>query len=1334
MAQTISIRANVVDAEARAKLAKLDYDSEKLRLKKVIIKVNADTGDVERKFARYTTSGGNIVDVNRRITKSGKEVASVTETIGKETKKASTLASAMKNAFGLLHTVFLRFAHTAISAVTRSFREALTEMKNVDTQLVTISRVTQTSLSDLDNLKNKAYEVGSAYGVMASDYLSAAAAFSRAGYREQAEDLAELSSKLQVAGQVSADVANQFLIATDKAYQLNGSVTGLSEVMDKLTVIDHNYATSVEKIADGMGIVAPVAAQAHMNIDELIASLGTITAVTQRSGTEAARALRALILSIIKDTTTEIDEGVTWTVEEINSLQDALKLYAPEVVKAAEATGSLIDPMEAIAALAKAYEDGLLTEAKLAEITSNLGGKLRASQLLSLIQNYSGMYTQMMNDMGNAIGAVDKDVDKSLQSWETKLNQLKNTFTNFVSNLLDTDAIKGFIDAFRFLIESISNPEEFTEKFEIAFKKAINSLVKKAPDILEGIKRVAVAIIKTFFSTLKSEYKTILKDIKDFIRKASDDLQKDLPEILKDIFSVVGGLIGDSINDTDFGYDVASSILAAIIDGVANGVKGFADEFIDTLANGIENGDWTDFGKVARKVILFSGDPVTNAFVVGWQAGNKLYDSLSTGETEPIKVLGSTNEELQNTIEVLEKIDIVSEELIETIDDGGEAVESLSDKLKKTTKALEDYKKALKDSGEKGDSLKSYAEAYKEAIEMYEKGMTGSNAYMMAVDLLIPKEVMRELRYDYEKAGELLRSDFFTAMFSEGGDDYGVNAVKYIKSHIDELEGVEILENADGKVNLNITDMDAFAESVGITTESLYALVDALDVFDSATTFTNEEIRRLLKEYDRFTKKNEEGSIVGIDLTGLINQLVADGRTEKEIYQIVDAIHALAEDDPTIEINEPENIGETVDELTELHNLAKDNPRVEVQVESNADVIFDGIQKRIKQIDGTVITVRIQPLPSVNSHASGTAAARGGLSLVNEEGAEIIYANNKAWITGGGDPTITNLPVGAKVFNAKQTREILTRSGINSFVSVVNIPLTDGGEGGGNGGKPKTKSLDKLLEEISEYVDAILKKAREALQEQLGAIDEQIDKLKREHDAEEDANKLEELRLKILEAEQRLAEAQNERTVRYFNKETGQWEWMADQKAVADAQKALQDARDAYDKEVAEQAYDAQIQALNDQKDALEDAYDELEDKWDDILSELESIVNGNTTTDIGKLLSQLLKTKGGGYASGIENLIADIGKYTESPISSLDAETAARILSLQGVGGSQNILSALLGNGAYDLNGNGTPTSGATTNIAGDTVYYINGVQIGSDMMDKPLSQILSVLPIYAN
>ena len=358
--------------------------------------------------------------------------------------------------FTALNYIMHRLAYTLLSTVIRSFREALAEMKNVDSELVVVRKVSDATAEELSALKDRAYEVGSAYGVLASDYLNAAAQMTRAGYREEAGDLAELATKLQLVGDVSQDVANQFLIATDKSYKMNGNYQKLSETIDKLNEIDNNFATSFEKVADGIGLLAPVAAQANVSFDEMAAAIGTVTAVTQRSGTEAARALRSLFINILKDTTTEIDEGVTWTVDEINSLSDALKKYAPEVVKAAEATGNLINPMEALGALAQSYKDGLLTNQQLFEITSGLGGKLRTSQLLALIQNWD-MYNQMLDKTADAAGSADKEVSNALDSWQVKLNQLKNTFTEFVQKSLSTNTIKGILDAVRWLIEGFDS-------------------------------------------------------------------------------------------------------------------------------------------------------------------------------------------------------------------------------------------------------------------------------------------------------------------------------------------------------------------------------------------------------------------------------------------------------------------------------------------------------------------------------------------------------------------------------------------------------------------------------------------------------------------------------------------------------------------------------------------------------------------------------------------------------------------------------------------------------------------------------------------------------------
>lgn len=342
-----------------------------------------------------------------------------------------------------------------VSGVVRSLKEAVQTIKDVDSELVTVRKVTNMSADDLDRLKDKAYEVASAYGVSADAYLNSASQFARAGYREQIADLAELAVKTQLVGDVTEDVANQFLLSVDKAYKFNGSITELSKVLDGANELDNKYATSIEKIAEGLGTVAPVAAQVHVSVGELSAAIGTITAVTQRSGTEAARALRALMLNIVGDTKTEIDEGVTWTTGEIAGLRDVIRQYAPAAYEAAEATKSIINPMEAIGGLAQAMKEGTLSEQKLMEMVSDIGGKLRTSQLLALIQNWD-MYKSMLEDFGDAAGSADKEVENALDSWERKTAQLKNSWTQLVATIVDTESVKAALDGIIALVDALN--------------------------------------------------------------------------------------------------------------------------------------------------------------------------------------------------------------------------------------------------------------------------------------------------------------------------------------------------------------------------------------------------------------------------------------------------------------------------------------------------------------------------------------------------------------------------------------------------------------------------------------------------------------------------------------------------------------------------------------------------------------------------------------------------------------------------------------------------------------------------------------------------------------
>lgn len=334
---------------------------------------------------------------------------------------------------------------TIVSKTIGAFRDAISTMKAVDDEMVTVRKVTGFTAEQMEELRDRAYETASAYGEAADEYLNSVAAFARAGYGEQADALAELATKTKLVGDTNAKTAQQFLLSVDAAYKYKGNIDALTKVLDGANEIDNKYTTSIEKLAEGLGTVAPIAAQVHVGIDELTAAIGTITAVTQRSGSEAARAFRALVLNIVGDTKTEIDEGVTWTTGEIAGLKDVIRQYAPAAYEAAKATGEVIDPMEAIGGLAQSMKDGLLTEQKLMEMVSDIGGKLRTSQLLALIQNWD-MYQSMLKDYANAVGSADKEIENALDSWTRKTNILKNEWTEFIQSMVSTDAVKGGLD------------------------------------------------------------------------------------------------------------------------------------------------------------------------------------------------------------------------------------------------------------------------------------------------------------------------------------------------------------------------------------------------------------------------------------------------------------------------------------------------------------------------------------------------------------------------------------------------------------------------------------------------------------------------------------------------------------------------------------------------------------------------------------------------------------------------------------------------------------------------------------------------------------------------
>ena len=98
------------------------------------------------------------------------------------------------------------------NALRNGLRDALNTMREMDAQLTTIKRVSGASEAEAAEFQDQAYDMSSKYGVKPADYLANVVAFTRAGYGNLAGELAEVTTRLQVVGQVSQETATQMLL------------------------------------------------------------------------------------------------------------------------------------------------------------------------------------------------------------------------------------------------------------------------------------------------------------------------------------------------------------------------------------------------------------------------------------------------------------------------------------------------------------------------------------------------------------------------------------------------------------------------------------------------------------------------------------------------------------------------------------------------------------------------------------------------------------------------------------------------------------------------------------------------------------------------------------------------------------------------------------------------------------------------------------------------------------------------------------------------------------------------------------------------------------------
>ena len=355
-------------------------------------------------------------------------------------------ADRIKSMFG--HITKLGGLFSVTSLAVNNFTKSLGTLKDIDDILTEISKTSNLTAQELERLGDISFKSASKYGKTASDYLTGIQEMSRSGfYGEKGTAMTEQSLLAQAAGDISADVANKYILATNAAYKFNGEAEKLNAALDGQNSITNRNSVALSDMAIAMSEAGTVASSYRVSIEDLSAMIGTMEAVTKLGGSEVGNGIKAILINL----------------QNVNSskITDTLGAANASMTEFVNGTEKLRDPISILRDLAETFNQLDEDDALRAEILTNIGGKHQAAKLAALLQNME-MFDKMLVDYSEGSGSAMEEAMKSANNWSGKINQIQNSWDSLVNSIISKDTV---LNGLTFGDKLIQGAESFIDTF-----------------------------------------------------------------------------------------------------------------------------------------------------------------------------------------------------------------------------------------------------------------------------------------------------------------------------------------------------------------------------------------------------------------------------------------------------------------------------------------------------------------------------------------------------------------------------------------------------------------------------------------------------------------------------------------------------------------------------------------------------------------------------------------------------------------------------------------------------------------------------------------------------
>ena len=653
------------------------------------------SAQVQGAVANYRDFANAMGDAGQNAGSLTGDLQGTTEAIARQKEELGQVVSRFAQ-FGTMAGILRTFG--------RVVRSAFRSVKELDEAMNNIAVVTDYTTKDLWNQIDAYTAMAQATGSTIKGSYEVAQLYYQQGLTD-AEVMAAANETLKMARISNIDYAKATDYATAAIKGFGLAYQDLAHINDVYSNLAAKTAADTEEISIAMSKVASIAHSTGMELETTAAFLTQIIATTREAPETAGTALKTVIarfaevkklVSQGEDTGTD-EEG---TEVSVNKIEEALKTAG---VALRDTTGQMRDLDDVFIELASHWDS--LDTMQQRYIATQAAGSRQQSRFLAMMNDYEGLQETLGYAMDSA-GASQEQFNKTLDSLQSKLNNLSNAWTEFTTGIMNADFIKGGVDILTKILDVINDITgalgsggSTISKILLTFS-ALRYGTGAAGNFLRWLG------VPNQLPTMKDQWNTgLFSKMFTSFQAAGTATKLQKAQALAELQSFQQ--TKNSIIEQFFAAEDAGDILQANeLSVILENMNAQLPTYIENVkkASKTTASFWSNLSGIGKASIVIAG---ILAVVAAIQLGVKAY-----------KAINGSAEEFQQTLSELQNTGKEIKDLEKTLSNLRAYQEGVKDKSGKTVDGMDDFATLQKGVGSYGQNISLTNEQYSRYLEI----------------------------------------------------------------------------------------------------------------------------------------------------------------------------------------------------------------------------------------------------------------------------------------------------------------------------------------------------------------------------------------------------------------------------------------------------------------------------------------------------------------------------------------------------------------------------------------------------------------------------------------